>query len=140
MPRHIWSFLMPVEDHTFMKRFLAYYNARFSTWGKILVGVAFLGSGAAAPGTHLSAYLLPSFILALLISAHLFTLIFRPNVSARRIMPPSPGAGTFYVYQVVVKNLGNRPLRNIAVFESMLPYGIYVAFGHPEFNNTIDWL
>ena len=85
MPRRTWSFLMPVEDHTFMKRFLAYYHARFSAWGKILVCISFIGAGAAAPGTHLAAYLLPSFILALLITAHLFTLIFRPKVSARRI-------------------------------------------------------
>jgi len=131
---------MPVEDHSFMKRFLAYYHARFTVWGKILVGISFLGAGASAPGTHLSAYLLPSFIVALLLTAHLFTLIVRPRLTARRVMAAPPAAGSYYVYHVAVKNIGKKPCRNLAVFESLLPFGIYFARKHPQFVNTIDWL
>lgn len=132
---------MPAQDHHFIKRFLSYNNARLSGWGKVLLAAALLGTGAASPGTHIASYLVPSFIISLLITAMAFSYFFKPHkVSVRRILPPPPSAGGFCAYTVVVKNNGKKPVRNLSVFESTLPYGLYAELNHPSFRNTIDWL
>jgi uncharacterized protein (DUF58 family) len=132
---------MPVEDHHFIKRLMSYTEARLSTWGKILTAAAFLGAGAASPGTHISAFLLPSFIIALMLTALIFSYLYRPKrLSVRRHLPPPPATGGLCHYAVFVKNLGKKPLRNISVFESTLPYGLYRAPAAPGTSEAIDWL
>jgi len=139
MPRQEWSFLMPAEDHKQVKWFFAYCQSRLTMWGIIIFMIIFVGTAISSVGTHISAYFLPSFILALLITSHLLSLFFRPKIEASRILPPSIHAGGHCIYSVVVKNTGKHIIRNLSLFESSLPYGLYPAMNHPHFNNTIDW-
>lgn len=140
MPRQEWSFLMPAEDHTQVKWFLTYCQSRLTVWGIVLFLITVVGTAISSVGTHISAYFLPSFILSLLITAQLLSLFFRPKIEARRIMPPVINAGGHCLYQVTVRNTGWRIIRNLAVFEDCLPYGLYAALSHPEYRNTVDWL
>lgn len=140
MPRREWSFLMPAEDHSRVKQYLTYCQYRYTPWGLIIVLVSFVACAISSVGTQISAYLLPSYIIALLITSYFLSLFFRPKVSAYRILPPAPGAGGHCPYQVVVKNIGKRPIRNLAIFEQSLPYGLYVFTKFDKFNNMIGWL
>ncbi len=140
MPRREWSFFMPAEDHVAIKRFLAFLRSRMTPWGQIILAVILPGMVIASGKTQLSAYLFPSFILALLLTSFLLSLLFRPRLSAVRVLPPPPQAGGKYVYRVVVKNTGHQPIRNLAVFEDTLPFGLYAEPGHPLSHNSAEWL
>ena len=140
MPRVEWSFFLPAEDHKQVKQLMSYAQSRLTPWGQILFTVSIVGCAVSSIGTQISAYLLPSFILALLITSHILSLFFRPKISAQRILPPTPSAGGHCAYKVIIKNMGKRPIRNLAIFEQTLPYGLYADTRHPRFNNTIDWL
>ena len=140
MPRVEWSFFLPAEDHKQVKWFLAYCHSRLTIWGIIIFVVTVVGIAISSVGTQISAYFLPSFILSLLITSHFLSLFFRPRIEARRILPHKISAEGYCFYKVSVKNIGRRPIRNLAIFEQTLPYGLYAAITHPEFKNTIDWL
>ncbi|MCK5082698.1 MAG: hypothetical protein KAR31_07305, partial [Candidatus Omnitrophica bacterium] len=140
MPKVEWSFFLPAEDHKQVKWFFAYCQSRLTAWGRIIFMVILVGMAVSSVGTHISAYFLPSFILALLITSYCLSFVFRHKIEAYRILPPAVNAGGFCIYDIVVKNTDKRIIRNISVFEQSLPYGIYPAAEHPEFNNTILWL
>ena len=140
MPRKEWSFFLPAEDHKQVKWFLAYCHSRLTPWGQIILTVSVVGMAISSVGTMISAYLLPSFILALTLTSYFFSLFFRPRVEAYRLLPPAPRAGGHYAYKVIITNKGKRPLRNLAVFEQLLPYGLYPALAHPDVSNAVDWL
>ena len=140
MPRVEWSFLMPARDHQQVKWLMTYGQSRLTPWGQILFAASIAGCFVSSIGTQISAYFLPCFILSLLITSYLLSLFFRPSVSAYRILPPTPSAGGYCSYKIIVKNTGKRPLRNLTIFEQTLPYGLYAAVNHPKFHNTIDWL
>ncbi|MBN1869834.1 MAG: DUF58 domain-containing protein [Candidatus Omnitrophica bacterium] len=140
MPRVEWSFFLPAEDHKQVKWFLTYCYSRLTIWGIIIFVATVIGIAISSVGTQISAYLLPSFILALMITAYFLSLFFRPKVEAYRILPQKISAGGYCPYDVIVKNIGRRPIRNLAIFEQTLPYGLYAAITHPEFKNTADWL
>lgn len=131
---------MKAEDHFFVKRGLTYYRAWFSPSGKILFWIGLIGAGISSPGLHISAYLMPSFALALLVTALVFSAFFRPKITAQRILLTSPNAGESLVYKVVVKNTGKHPVRHLSVFEGTLPFGLYAAVGRHERSHSIDWL
>ncbi len=140
MPRLEWSFLMPAEDHHQVKWLMAYFHYRLTPWGVIILPAVGIGLAVSSVGTQIAGYLLPSYILALLITAYGISLFFRPRVRAYRVLPPAPSAGAGCLYSVVVENTGKRPIRNLTVYEQCLPYGIYPNAGHPQWNNSIDWL
>lgn len=140
MPRVEWSFLLPAEDHKQVKWFLAYCQSRLTVWGLAIFLIIIVGLAISSVGTQISAYFLPSFILSLLITSYGLSLFFRPCVEAQRILPPAVNAGGHCIYHVIVKNTGKRLIRNLSVFEQVLPYGLYPAYEHPEFDNTLDWL
>lgn len=140
MPRLHWSFFMPAQDHRFIKWLFVYFQARLTQSGKIVFGAIFIGAAMAAPGTFISAYLLPCFCLAFLITAFVFSLFYCPKVTALRLIPAYPTAGEDWVYQVVVKNTGKRPLRNTCIFEGLLPYGLYIYPYHAKNKIFIEWL
>jgi len=93
MPRLEWSFFMPAEDHKQLKWLKAYCQSRLTSWGQIIYVIIIIGMAISSVGTQISAYFLPSFILALLITSYILSLFFRPKVEAYRILPPSPKAG-----------------------------------------------
>lgn len=140
MPRKEWSFFLPAEDHKQVKWFLTHCRSRLTPWGQIILTVIVIGIAISSVGTMISAYLLPSFILSLTLSAYFLSLFFRPRVEARRLLPPAPRAGGRCAYKVIVTNTGKRPIRNLAVFDGNLPYGLYADMTHPEVANTVDWL
>ena len=140
MPQRRWSFLMPAQDHFFVKRILTMLNVFFPEAGKILMCSLFVGAAIAAPGLHITAYLFPCFILTLLITAFGFSYFFRPRVTVRRQLSSPPSAGEYLVYRVIVQNIGKRPLRKLSVFESVLPFGLYNASSHEKADNSIDHL
>jgi len=140
MPRVEWSFFLPAEDHKQVKQLMAYGQSRLTPWGQIIFIIIIVSISISSIGTQISAYFLPSFILALILTAYFLSLFFRPHVSARRILPPTPSAGGRCIYKVVVKNTGKRLIRNLTIFEQCLPHGLYPDMNHPQFNNAIDWL
>lgn len=131
---------MPPEDHFFIKFSVVYFRMRFSDYGKMLGGVFFLGLMMSSVGIHVSAYLMPVFILTIFITSYIFAYFNRPKVEVKRILPPSPSAGEFVSYRVLVKNTGKFAVRDLFVCENPLPYGLYDAPEHPDCSNTIDWL
>jgi len=140
MPRPEWSFFLPAEDHKQVKWLMVYTRSRLTPFGQIMACVFIVGLAISSVGVQISAYFLPSFILALLITSVFLSLFFRPKVEARRVLPAPPSAGGSYVYKVVVRNTGRKPIRNLALFEACLPFGIYPQAEHPAFDNTADWL
>ncbi len=140
MPRPRWSFFMPAQDHAFLKRFLAYLHAGFTDSGRILVSVLFASACIAAPGLHISAYLLTCLALALLLTAIGFAYFYRPRLSVSRSWLAPPHAGENMIYQVTVKNTGTRPAREISLFERCLPYGLYSAAYDHRVSPPIDAL
>jgi len=140
MRRPRYSFFMPPEDHFFIKRAVVYTRMWFTDFGRILCAIGFVGIMVSSPGLQISAYLLPSFILTLFATAFIFALLNKPRLSAARVMPPSPCAGEFVVYQVMIKNVGRQPLRDLTVCEGTLPHGLYDAPDHKDYSNTVPWL
>ena len=140
MPRRKYSFFMPAEDHLFIKRAVVYTRMWFTDSGRILCGIGFVGIMVSSPGLHISAYLLPSFIITLFMTAFMFAFFSKPKIEAKRLLPPSPCAGEYLVYQVIVKNAGKHPVRDLNICEDVLPYGLYDAPDHPEYNSTVPWL
>lgn len=140
MPRQEWSFFMPAEDHKQIKWLFAYFQYRFTPWGQVIHLVIMLGIAMSSVGTQISAYFLPSFILALILTAYFLSLFYRPKIEAYRVLPPFPSAGGVCLYNIIIKNIGKRRIRNLAIFERCLPYGLYQHKDHHLFNNTIDWL
>ncbi len=140
MARLHWSFFMPAQDHRFIKWMFVYFQARLTQAGKIIFGVIFIGAAMAAPGTYISAYRLPCFCLAFLLTAFIFSLFFRPQVTALRQISSFPTAGEDWIYQVVVKNVGKHPLRNACVFEGLLPFGLYTYSYHAKSKIFIEYL
>ena len=140
MPKRKYSFFMPAEDHLFIKRAVVYTRMWLTDFGRILCGIGFVGIMVSSPGLHISAYLLPSFIITLFTTAFLFAFFSKPQIEARRLLAPSPCAGEHLVYQVIIKNTGKHPIRDLNICEDVLPYGLYDAPDHPEYNSTIPWL
>ena len=140
MPRTEWSFLMRPEDHTEVKWLLSFLKAKFTVWGQIIFGMILVGMAMSSVGTQVSAFFLPSLIVALFITAGTLSLFFKPSVEAVRILPNTPTAGGACVFRVMVTNTGKTPLRNFEVFDHRLPYGLYSDQGHPDQKNFIDWL
>lgn len=140
MPRTHWYFLLPAQDHRNIKTLVNRFQAWFTQEGKTIITVLLIGFASAAPGLALSAYLLPCFIFGLLFTSWIFAFFFKPNVQARRIINHQPIAGSYWFYSVRVKNCGTRPARNIDVFESPLPFGLYSDPYHPKHHNRIDFL
>lgn len=140
MPRRQWSFFMPAQDHFFLKRVLTIFNICFTQSGKILLCTLFVSAAIAAPGLHLSAYLFPCFILPLLLTAVGFSYFFRPQVRLLRQLPGAVSAGEYLITTVTVKNTSRRSLRKFALYEGLLPFGLYSVLGHESFKNTIDYL
>jgi uncharacterized protein (DUF58 family) len=122
---------MPAQDHVFLKRFLAYAHAGFTDSGRILVSVLFASACIAAPGLHISAYLLTCLAMALLLTAVGFSCFYRPTLVVHRSWPASPRAGEDMIYRVTVTNAGKRTVRDVSLFERCLPYGLYsVSYDH----------
>ncbi|MCA9403375.1 MAG: DUF58 domain-containing protein [Candidatus Omnitrophica bacterium] len=135
-----WSFFLPARDHYFIKIFTALSYSWLTPIGIILITALFISTGIASPGLHISAYLLTCVILALMITSVIFSLFFIPKVELYRTLPDPPTAGSFMVYEVTVKNVGRRPVKNLAVNEGVLPYGLYFAFENPAYKNEVAYL
>lgn len=135
-----WSFFLPARDHSFIKIFTALSYSWLTPVGIILITALFISTGIASPGLHISAYLLTCVILALMITAVVFSVFFIPKVELYRTLPDPPTAGSFMVYEVTVKNIGRRPIKNLAVNEGVLPFGLYFAFENPAYKNEVAYL
>ncbi len=119
--RRRWSFLMPPEDHGFI-RFLQdrYYGlltpvGRVVMWSALAAGFLLLG-GLVAP-----LILFFSFTVCALGAAAVVGLPFRPRVSLTRLLPPPVSAGDTLTYRVRVENPGPRTVRHLVVEERDLP-------------------
>lgn len=135
-----WSFFLPARDHSFIKIFTALSYSWLTPVGIILITALFISTGIASPGLHISAYLLTCVIFALLITSIFFSIFFIPKVELYRTLPDPPSAGSFMVYEVTVKNISRKPIKNLAVNEGVLPYGLYFAFEHQAYRNEVPYL
>jgi len=140
MPKRKYSFFMPAEDHSFIKKGVVFSRLWLTDMGRILCGIIFVGVMVASPGLHISAYFLPCFIFTLFMTAWIFAFFNKPKVTVKRVLPPSPSAGEYLMYIVIVKNEGKKPLRSLKISEGVLPYGLYDAPDHESYSGFIDWL
>lgn len=140
MPKRKYSFFMSAEDHGFVKRAVVYARIWLSDTGKTLIGIIFVGGMISSPGLHIDAYLLPSFLVSVFIAALIFAYISKPKLSGSRILPTPCSSGEFLVYEVLVKNEGSMPVRNLKVSEGALPFGVYDAPDHASYDAFIEWL
>lgn len=140
MPRLRWSFFLPARDHSFIKVFTLLSYSWLTPYGMILTTTLFISIGIASPGLHISAYLFTSILLAFMLSAVLFAVFFIPEVDLFRKFPSIPHAGDHFIYEVIIKNISKKPLKELSVTEGYLPYGLYYSFDHPKFNNYVSYL
>ncbi|HSP79539.1 MAG TPA: DUF58 domain-containing protein, partial [Myxococcaceae bacterium] len=119
--RRRYSFLMPPEEHGFIRALTDWYNGlltpvgRVVLWGVVASAVLLLG-GLAAP-----LVLFFSFSVGALGAAVVVGLPFRPRVSLVRLLPPPVSAGETLTYRVQVRNTGRRLARRVVVQERNLP-------------------
>ncbi len=137
MPKPRWSFFMPARDHSFIKWFSANSYAWLTPHGMTLVTALFVSTGIASPGLHVSAYVMTSIILSILLTAFIASFFFVPKVEVYRRFPNNVHAGDHCIYQVAVTNIGRRPAYDVYVTEGILPFGLYYAFDHADYENSI---
>lgn len=119
--RRRWSFLMPPEEHGFIRFLTDKYNGlltpvgRVVLWGALAAGLM-LGGGLVGPLVIFFA-----FCAAALLCAAVLALPFRPKVKLSRRLPPPVSAGERLTYRVVVENAGRWPARRVVVEERDLP-------------------
>jgi uncharacterized protein (DUF58 family) len=119
--RRRWSFMMPPEEHGFIRALMDAYNGlltpvgRVVLWGGVASAVLLLG-GLMAP-----LVLFFAFSVAALAAGVVAGLPFRPRVSLTRMLPPPVSAGETLTYRVRVQNTGRRTLRRLTVEERRLP-------------------
>ncbi len=123
-----------------LKWFLSYINAKLTPWAQIIFSLIFIGMAVSSIGTQISAYLFISLVWALFFTSWLLSLCFKLPLNVTRSLMPSPTAGGEYLYHVTVHNTGQRPLRNVEVFQHKLPYGLYHDEDSSRQNTFIDWL
>jgi uncharacterized protein (DUF58 family) len=119
--RRRWSFLMPPEEHDFIRFLMDRYQGwltpvgRVVVWAVVASGVLLLG-GLMAPLVRFFA-----FAVSTLVGAAVVGLLFRPRVALTRLLPPPVSAGDTLVYRVRVENTGRRVVRKVVVEERNLP-------------------
>jgi uncharacterized repeat protein (TIGR01451 family) len=125
-----WSFLMPAQDHGFIRWILARYRARLTPLGRAMLWATALGTLLSAPGTIIGAYYVPAVGIGALLAAWTIGLAFRPRVEARRELPPPPSAGQTLRYQVRLRNRGRHTVKALSVTEGTLPFGLHMVPEH----------
>lgn len=120
MPRRRWSFMMPPEEH----RFIRYLSDRYRGWLTPLGQSVLWATGAAGLmmlwGVQ-PAIVFFSLCVALLVGGLAAGLPFRPRVKLSRRLPPPVSAGDTLRYRVLVENRGRWPARKVVVEERNLP-------------------
>jgi uncharacterized protein (DUF58 family) len=135
-----WSFLMPAQDHRGMPWLMARYQTRLTGRGRTVLWASCLAILLASPGTQVGAFLVLSVALGALFAAWLMSYLSRPDVVARRQLPPPPTAGQTLRYRVRVCNRGRHPLRALQVAEGVLPNGVYRVAGRAGGSATVELL
>ncbi len=120
MPRRRWSFMMPPEEH----RFIRYLSDRYRGWLTPLGQSLLWATGAA--GLMMLWGVQPAIVFfslcaALLVGGLTAGLPFRPRVKLTRRLPPPVSAGDTLHYRVLVENQGRWPARKVVVEERNLP-------------------
>ena len=120
MPRRRWSFMMPPEEHSFIR----YLSDRYRAWLTPLGQSLLWATGAAGLmmlwGVQ-PAIVFVSLCAAMLVGGLTAGLPFRPRVKLSRRLPPPVSAGDTLHYRVLVENQGRRPARKVVVEERNLP-------------------
>lgn len=120
MPRRRWSFMMPPEEH----RFIRYLSDRYRGWLTPLGQSVLWATGAA--GLMMLWGVQPAIVFfalcaALLVGGLTAGLPFRPRVNLSRRLPPPVSAGDTLHYRVLVENRSRWPARKVVVEERNLP-------------------
>jgi uncharacterized repeat protein (TIGR01451 family) len=120
MARRRWSFMMPPEEH----RFIRFLNERYRGWLTPLGQSVLWAMGAAA--LMMLWGLQPAIVFfclcaALLVGGLSVGLPFRPRLKLSRRLPPPVSAGDTLHYRVLVENRGHRTARKVVVEERSLP-------------------
>ena len=118
--RRRWSFMMPPEEH----RFIRFLSERYRSWLTPLGQSVLWAMGAA--GLMMLWGLQPAIVFfclcaALIVGGLSAGLPFRPKLKLSRRLPPPVSAGDTLQYRVVVENRGRRPARKVVVEERALP-------------------
>jgi uncharacterized repeat protein (TIGR01451 family) len=119
--RRRWSFLMPPEDHGFIRFLQDRYNGLLTPVGRVVLWSALAAGFLLLGGLVAPLILFFSFSVCALAAAAVVGLPFRPRVSLTRLFPPPVSAGDTLTYRVRVENTGRRTVRHIAVEERLLP-------------------
>jgi uncharacterized protein (DUF58 family) len=116
MRRRRWSFLMPPEEHRFIRLLGDRYRGLLTPLGQAMLWA----TGAAALmmlwGLR-PAIAFFAFCVGMLLGAITAGLPFRPRLALARRLPPPVSAGDTLHYRVVVENQGRRAARKVVVEE-----------------------
>ncbi|QRK11428.1 DUF58 domain-containing protein [Archangium violaceum] len=119
--RRRWSFLMPPEEHGFIRFLQDRYHGLLTPVGRVVLWSALAAGFLLLGGLVAPLILFFSFSVSALAAAAVVGLPFRPRVSLTRLLPPPVSAGDTLTYRVRVENTGRRTVRHIAVEERGLP-------------------
>ena len=121
MARRRWSFMMPAEEHGFIRFLQDRYLGLFTPVGRVVLWAALAGGFLLLGGLVTPLVLFFSCALSALLAATVVGLPFRPRVSLTRLLPPPVSAGDTLVYRVRVENTGRRAVRQLVIEERLLP-------------------
>ena len=124
MPRRRWSFMMPAEEHGFIRFLQDHYQGDFTPVGRVVMWAALASGFLLLGGLVRPLILFFSFTLCALLAATVVGLPFRPRVTLTRLLPPPVSAGDTLVYRVRVENPGRRTVRHLTLEERHLPPGL----------------
>jgi uncharacterized repeat protein (TIGR01451 family) len=119
--RRRWSFLMPPEEHGFIRVLMDKYTGLLTPSGRVVFWSVAAGGLMLMGGVQPSRVIFFSLCLGALCAGIVMSWPFRPKVRVARRLPPPVSAGDRLTYRVVVENAGRGTARQVVVEERDLP-------------------
>jgi len=95
-----------------------WYKRRFTKAGLLVAGGVAASAVVGLDTNQSVAYQAFTFLFVLLVISILWSLFFRNNFTARRILPPFGTVGESLPYRIVVQNTSQRPQRDLHIFDN----------------------
>ncbi|MGD8706511.1 MAG: hypothetical protein PVI84_13455, partial [Syntrophobacterales bacterium] len=95
-----------------------WYKRRFSKAGLLVAGGVAASAVVGLDTNQSMAYQAFTFLFALLVVSIVWSLFFRNNFAARRILPPFGTVGEVLPYRIVVHNTSQKPQRDLQIFDN----------------------
>ena len=131
MPRKHWSFMMPPEEHGFLRALEDLYLGLLTPVGRALLWCTAASLVMALGGLVRPVVLFVASCAGVFAAALAAGAAFRPKVRLTRLLPPPVSAGDLLTYRVRVENVGRWTARQLLVEDRGLPPDLRKV-GEPE--------